>query len=248
MTARFLASDESTKEIMKTAVLVQSLSISVLITGERGVGKSLLAAEILPEAAVANGENEDEVAALLLRSNAVIIENFDRIHRVEKLELDKKRIVATASRPIDQSVIDRFFGITLHIPPLAERPNDVQLLAQTFLDEAKNILMINRNIEVENISLDIKDNAHSLRRSIYTALLLDNVDEEELIKLLHKFFGEKLREFEGIDIYRDYLHLYDKPLILAGLNEYGTQLRLATALGINRNTLRKKIYELGIER
>jgi DNA-binding protein Fis len=50
--------------------------------------------------------------------------------------------------------------------------------------------------------------------------------------------------FEGNDNYRKHLGLYEKPLIKAGLKKYGSQLQLAAALGINRNTLRKKIQEL----
>lgn len=247
MSREFLAASESTREILKTAHLVKGLSINVLIAGERGTGKSMLAQEILPAAAIADGANEEETAQLLLRSDSLIIENFDRVPRPDRLELGGKKIVATASRPIDQSVVDRFFGITLNLLPLRERAADVPLLAKAFLKEAQKTLMVDRSLSTDTMHFDLKNNAHSLRRSIYTALLLDDVGENELSAMMEKFLREKLKEATGINLYRDYLYLYDKPLIEAGLAEYGSQLKLSNVLGINRNTLRKKIYELGIE-
>lgn len=247
MSREFLAAAESTREILKTAHLVKGLSINVLIVGEHGTGKSFLAQEILPTAAVADGANEEETAQLLLRSDSLIIENFDRVPRPDRLELEGKKIVATTARPIDQNVIDRFFGITFNLLPLKDRPADVPLLAAAFLREARSTLMVERSLDLSKMSFDLKNNAHSLRRSIYTALLLDDVGENELLSMMEKFLREKLKEASGINLYRDYLYLYDRPLIEAGLAEYGSQLKLSNILGINRNTLRKKIYELGIE-
>jgi DNA-binding NtrC family response regulator len=243
----FLAAAPATREILKTAHLVKGLQINVLITGERGSGKSLLAREILPNAAVADGEREEEIDELLLRADSLIIENFDRLARPDRLELEGKRIVATTARAMDSSVIDRFFGITLALPNLSERPEDVPLLTEAFLAEARQTLMVDRPLELAAINPDLSMNAHSMRRSIYSALLLDDVGESELVIMMEKFLREQLEESSSINIYRDFLYLYDRPLIEAGLKAYGSQLKLSSILGINRNTLRKKIYELGIE-
>lgn len=43
--------------------------------------------------------------------------------------------------------------------------------------------------------------------------------------------------------YRAFLHLYEVPLIRAGIKRFKSQLQLADKLGLNRNTLRKKIAE-----
>lgn len=247
MSQEFLAAAPSTREILKTAHLVKGLQINVLITGGRGSGKSLLAREILPNAAVVDGDREEEIDALLLRADALIIENFDRLSRPDRLELENKRIVATTARVMDSSVIDRFFGITLALADLAQRPEDVPLLAGAFLAEARETLMVDRPLDLEAIHLDLGMNAHSMRRSIYSALLLDDVGEGELLTMMEKFLHEQLNKSSSINIYRDFLYLYDRPLIEAGLKAYGSQLKLSSILGINRNTLRKKIYELGIE-
>ncbi|GHV03737.1 hypothetical protein AGMMS50229_03580 [Campylobacterota bacterium] len=244
----FLAAEDSTLEIAKTATLIKSLAINVLIIGERGTGKTMLANEILPATGSANGANEKEVEQLLLRSEALIIEDFDRISRPERFEAGSKRIVATVTKPIEQGVIDKFFGVTLKLPPLRERPKDVALLSVAFLNEAKETLMSSGDIDLNETALDLKDNAHSLRRSIFCALLLNDLQESDLMGITEKFLQKKLRDTSSVNIYRDYLHLFDRPLILAGLEEFGSQLKLSSVLGINRNTLRKKINELGIER
>jgi DNA-binding protein Fis len=43
--------------------------------------------------------------------------------------------------------------------------------------------------------------------------------------------------------YRKFLYLYEVPLIKAGLFRFKSQSQLADKLGLNRNTLRKKITE-----
>ncbi len=50
------------------------------------------------------------------------------------------------------------------------------------------------------------------------------------------------------DIYRKVLERVERPLLETVLERTeGNQIRAAAMLGINRNTLRKKITELGIE-
>ena len=43
--------------------------------------------------------------------------------------------------------------------------------------------------------------------------------------------------------YRENLYLYEVPLIKSGLKKFKSQLQLSDKLGLNRNTLRKKIAD-----
>lgn len=53
---------------------------------------------------------------------------------------------------------------------------------------------------------------------------------------------------EGGDLYRGLLERVERPLLEVVLaRTEGNQIRAAAILGINRNTLRKKITDLGIE-
>ena len=62
---------------------------------------------------------------------------------------------------------------------------------------------------------------------------------------------EYMREFGDVtprNLHARVLEIIERPLIEAVLDRTnGNQLRAAEILGINRNTLRKKISELGIE-
>lgn len=70
------------------------------------------------------------------------------------------------------------------------------------------------------------------------------MNSNEIEDVLHHYL---LKNMDGNDAYREYLGIYEKPLIQAGLKKYGSQLQLSQVLGINRNTLRKKIYEHHID-
>ena len=58
---------------------------------------------------------------------------------------------------------------------------------------------------------------------------------------------EALQSGEPAEIYRKLLERVERPLLETVLaRTEGNQIRAAALLGINRNTLRKKISELGI--
>ena len=69
------------------------------------------------------------------------------------------------------------------------------------------------------------------------------MDEKDLQNLMYEYLYENL---DGNNDYKKFLYLYEKPLLEAGLKRYGSQLKLSGILGINRNTLRKKVNEYGL--
>ncbi len=72
---------------------------------------------------------------------------------------------------------------------------------------------------------------------------------EELIRQKLSDFLEQTEDCELEALYPLILSQVEKPLIELTLKRsYGNQLQAARILGINRNTLRKKIQELGIHR
>jgi DNA-binding protein Fis len=70
------------------------------------------------------------------------------------------------------------------------------------------------------------------------------MESEDIEEILYYYL---LKHLKGNDAYRENLRLYEKPLIKAGLEKFGSQLKLSEILGINRNTLRKKIHENNID-
>jgi DNA-binding protein Fis len=70
--------------------------------------------------------------------------------------------------------------------------------------------------------------------------LLSSVGEDDLMGIMENFLFQKLGSNND---YRKFLHLYEVPLIRAGIKKFKSQLQLSDKLGLNRNTLRKKITE-----
>jgi len=79
-----------------------------------------------------------------------------------------------------------------------------------------------------------------LKMSIYKALIEELMQENDIMRILQNYFLKKLGSKND---YRNNLHIYEIPLIKAGLLKFKSQLKIADQFGINRNTLRKKINE-----
>ncbi|MDY0300960.1 MAG: helix-turn-helix domain-containing protein [Trichlorobacter sp.] len=74
-----------------------------------------------------------------------------------------------------------------------------------------------------------------------------NQSLEELVEGRLRIALSGIEKLESGDIYHRVLEQVERPLIRCVLEKTaGNQLRAASILGINRNTLRKKIKELGV--
>jgi len=164
--------------------------------------------------------------------------------------------------------------VTVNLPPLRERRRDVPLLVEHFL--AKHGAELGeRGIAPDAldrlVGYDWPGNVRELENVILRAMVMATsavilpehlpigpvsaaasvaVDAslEEIIekKLLDCVRG--LRHHARANLYELIVGLVEKPLLRAVLRETrGNQLRAAQILGINRNTLRKKLTEHGID-
>ncbi len=242
----FVTASHASIEALKTANLLKSLSVNALISGERGVGKTKLAQYILPNAPLYSAEDFDELITEIQNSSEIIIshvENSPNLQRIaDEIEKNDIRVIATCSKNYYAPVLDELFDITIELPALKEREEDITVLIKHFKQEAEEIFGAKESFEFANIDVDLSENASSLRRQLFLHYLLDDVDEKDLMELLEKYLYKKIGSNND---YRKYLHLYEVPLIRAGLKKFRSQLKLASVLGLNRNTLRKKIQENG---
>ncbi len=242
----FIARSPSSKEVIKSANLLKSLEVNVLISGDSGVGKSTLAKFIIPNAHVLTC---DQVAYIenYNDQSSFILEDFDKIEDMQKFsswfEKSEARIIATTKKEIKDEIKDRFFSLFLHLKPLKERQEDIQPIAKIFLQEAKDTLGKGDGDEPnpERLLLDLSKNCHSLRKSIFFSYLMENIGENEIMMMMENYLMKKIG---GNNDYREYLYLYEAPLINASMKKFKSQLQVADRLGLNRNTLRKKIQEL----
>ena len=240
----FISASNASLEALKTANLLKGLPINAFIFGQSGTGKKSLAKYILPDAPVVDASAYDELEGALSSHKSVIISNFDKIPNYDNFQLllDKYevRIMALANSVFNTEVIESFFGIKVSLPPLSERLEDVGPLCEYFLNEAKEALSTHNDVEINIKEIDLSENAHSVRRHIYLQVQLQDINEHELMNIMQKFL---LKRLGGNNDYRNFLYLFEAPLINAGLQKFKTQLQLSDKLGLNRNTLRKKIAE-----
>jgi DNA-binding NtrC family response regulator len=241
---KFVTASESSKEAFKTATLLKTLTINSLITGEKGVGKSSLAVYILPDAPIIDASDFSNLLSTLESSKEVIITNLENSPNIKTLidtiNLKGIRVVATAKSLFDYEKVDDLFSVKFNIPPLRERLEDVTPLIDIFLKEAFLLFAGRKEFNIKDFKHDLSENAHSLRRQVMINYLLEDIKDVELISIIENYLSNKLGSSSD---YRNFLYLYEVPLIKAGINKYKSQLQLADKLGLNRNTLRKKISD-----
>ncbi|HHD77636.1 MAG TPA: Fis family transcriptional regulator [Campylobacteraceae bacterium] len=240
---KFIANSPQLQNITKSLELTKKFYVSSLLIGEKCSGRKTLARYILPNAPVVNGSDLPTLLEAVSEHEEVIITDFEKVSNYSLLNFDNKRVIATALYQPKDMTVDRLFGHIYEIPPLRERPEDAGALADIYMKNAREMLSFDEEIKMDHARLDLSQNNQSLKRQVFKRLILSTVDESDIEALLYDYFSENLR---GDNDYKKYLHLYEKPLIKAGLAKYKSQLKLASILGINRNTLRKKVNEYGL--
>ena len=162
--------------------------------------------------------------------------------------------------------------VPIHLPPLRERKEDIGALVRHFLSQA-----VAEGLPAHRIADDAvavlesqlwKGNVRELRNVVFRLALLardDLIDRQTVVDALPSAVDAKIPSArDGIEealeewlssnpqpagaLYHGALAAFEKPLFEHALRETeGNQLRAAQLLGINRNTLRKRLSDLQIE-
>jgi len=237
---KFIAKSESSKKLLNIAQMSSSLPVNIIISGERGVGKKILARSILPDAPIFDGkvleESINHKTIELEQYNEIIVKDINGVlNKIEFLDnLANIKLVATATfLPSD---IESSFAIKIDIPPLCQRPEDLEELTKIYLEEANSIY--NSNIKADTLDVNLENNGTSLKNSIFKNTFLKSMDNQDMEQSLEEFIYSKLES--GYN-YKDLLEVFEIPLLKAAKRKYKSQLQMANNLQINRITLRKKI-------
>ncbi|WP_456433295.1 helix-turn-helix domain-containing protein [Nitratifractor sp.] len=228
------------QQIEKGLQLTRSLFVTSLLIGEPYTGKRTLVRTIFPATPIVDGADTRQLRQMLKTENELVIDRFDKVENPEELDFNGKRIVAIADITRTDATLDRLFAFIYRMPPLRERPEDVDALVEALTRRAREDLGIEEARIPERSRIDIRQNIRSLRASVYRSVLLDAMERDDLEEALEHYFE---RTLEGNNAYRENLGILERPLLRAGLKRYKSQLRLSDVLGINRNTLRKKLHE-----
>lgn len=177
-----------------------------------------------------------------------------------------------ASGTFREDLYYRLNVVPINLPPLRNRTGDIEPLARHFLGQAAAEGLPLRALTSRAAALlcsrPWRGNVRELRNFIYRAALLsreDEIDEDTVQQLLADSAREnppagtgdigevvaawlKGTVFAPGTLYHAALAVLEKPLFEHALAETaGNQLRAAQLLGINRNTLRKRLGELDID-
>ncbi|MEJ6398233.1 response regulator [Yoonia sp. 208BN28-4] len=289
---------------------VMNTTMPVLITGESGTGKSLIARAIhdfsdrrnLPfvVASVADLQGMDGPGTVLSRAKGGTL-LFDEVgdldqgtqgrivRMLDALSDTAPRIMATARTDLTALLDDGTFredlfyrlgGVTIAVPPLRSRVDDIPLLATHFLNRAARDGAPARSLSDGALDLvrayswpgNVRQLENAVRRLVFTGSQED-IGRAEVETVLGEQpameplraggDGDKLsasvarhlrRYFDlhgGVlpppGLYNRILREIESPLIEIALDATGgNQAKCADLLGINRNTLRKKITDLDI--
>ncbi|MEY4981907.1 MAG: hypothetical protein RIR62_173 [Pseudomonadota bacterium] len=289
---------------------VMNTDLAVLVTGESGTGKSLIAKAIHdfsdrrtlpfvvaqaadlqgadgPSTLMARarggslvfdevGDYDDESQARIVRMLDALGENAPRIMATSQIDLSA-RMEGGAFR---QDLYYRLSGVTLHVPALRERVDDIPLLAEHFLARGERDMGAVRRLSAEARELvrayswpgNVRQLENTLRRLMVTSSEAEIARAEveavlgsqpameplkgggETEKLsasvarhLKRYFDLHGGQLPPPGVYQRILREVELPMIEIALDATaGNQAKCADLLGINRNTLRKKITDLDI--
>ena len=289
---------------------VMNTQLPVLITGESGTGKSLIARAVhdfsdrrsLPFVVVSAADLEgmdgpstvlsrakggsilfDEVSDLSEQSQGRIVRMLDTLGE------NAPRIMATSQSDLMVRMEDgqfredlfyRLSGVTVDVPSLRERVDDIPLLAEHFLARTERDGAPLRRLSDPALELvrayswpgNVRQLENAVRRLVFTAagdeitraeveMVLGNQPAIEPLRSggdgdkLNASVAKHLRRYFDLHggvlpppgLYNRILREVEGPLIEIALDATGgNQAKCADLLGINRNTLRKKITELDI--
>ncbi len=206
-------------------------------------------------------------------------QTFERVGGNTPITVDV-RIIAATNHDLKQLVTEGLFRsdlyfrlsvVTIHLPPLREREDDLRVLAEYFLKRYSNEFGKDiRTIAPETLEVlsayhwpgNVRELESVVKQSLLTArgniLLRDflprlgdggsiGLATADSVVLTESFIAERLES--GTDnLYAEVISIAERQLICQVLKfTSGNQLKAATLLGISRVTLRSKLKSLGIE-
>ncbi len=236
----FLSHSETINKIYQSLKSTKDIFVSSIIYGERYCGKKSLVKQIFNNSYWVDGKSIKDVKDALENNSYVVITNFEKITDLDSLNFENVNVVAIYNNKTLDSRVENKFAFIYHMPSMREREEDVKLFTQYYLETAKDIYDIKEDIKIDKNDIDISQNLKSLKKSIYKTTLLKSLNREDIFYCLYNFY---LKNYNGNNIYKKELETFEKALIKSGLELYKSQLKLSEILGINRNTLRKKINE-----
>jgi DNA-binding NtrC family response regulator len=185
---------------------------------------------------------------------------FDRVGGERTLPMEA-RVIAATNRDIDRLVHEgrfredlayRLQGFRLHLPPLRERPEDLPLLIEHFLQQAKarfnaQVASVSRSAMECFLAFSWPGNLRQLQHVLEGALLIteDGVIRPEHLPPILRAPVSPTGQTHSLD---ELLAAQERDCIVAALHKAGgTQARAAKLLGISERSLWYRLKKLDID-
>ncbi len=216
----------------------------------------------------------DEVGDMSLSAQAKVLrviqeKRFERVGGDRPVQVDV-RIVAATNKDLKKEIEkgrfreDLYFRLNvvpIRIPPLRERPEDIPLLVEEFLEEfSRHSGLGKKRIREEVMEVLMRypwpGNVRELKNLIERLLIVTPGDEITL-KDLSSEFVESVKSYEkgevppwfAINSFKEAREEFEKEFLRRKLEEFGGNIsRMAEAIGLRRSYLHRKLKALGLSR
>ena len=294
--------------VMQTAIRASKFDIPLVLTGESGVGKSMIARLVHELSQRHNGPFVDlncgAIAANLLESElfgyapgaftgastrgktgilagadqgTLFLDEISEIPPALQVKLlkfletgqilpvgstsvrkIKTRIITATNRNLEEMVgegtfrSDLYFRLNvvpIHIPPLRERKEEIEALAQRFMiqfnEEFGTHKVLSKTARQTLSQYSFPGNVRELENLVKRLVTMtegDYIREKHLpAMLLEALPCETDCSLDEVQTYQDAVAAFERKMILSAIEKYGSQRKAAKALGINQSTLSRKL-------
>ncbi|MFA4884333.1 MAG: sigma 54-interacting transcriptional regulator [Desulfotomaculaceae bacterium] len=308
-----VACSSKTKKALEMAAQVAKVDSTVLITGESGVGKEIIANSIhrlsnrskgpmikincgaIPENLLESelfgyepgaftGANKhgkpgmfelaergtlflDEVGELSLNLQVKLLRvlqhhEVSRVGGLKPIPVDARIIAATNKDLMEMVKLERFRDdlyyrlnvVTIDVPPLRERKEDIPLLTVHFLDNINKKYNFNKIFSSEVIDRFLEyswpGNIRELENAIERMVVMTNEKEIQSqhlpLTIRNNVHSEVNVDFPEHTSLKDALDELEKQMIKQALKKHGSTRKAARVLGVDQSTIVRKSQKYNI--
>ncbi|GAK60963.1 two component, sigma54 specific, transcriptional regulator, Fis family [Candidatus Vecturithrix granuli] len=205
----------------------------------------------------------DEIGDMSLKTQSKILrviqeQEFERLGGTKSIHTNIRIITATnknlkkllAAEKFREDLYYRLSVITIHLPPLRERKDDILLLADYFIEHFNRIY----KKRISGLREDVRwffqqhewpGNVRELRNCLERAVIFCEQDEIGVNELASQY--AELIEHQPVNTYEEAFESLNREIILDALDKsHGVKKKAADILNISRRTLYNRMKKLGI--
>lgn len=205
----------------------------------------------------------DEIGDMSLKTQSKILrviqeQEFERLGGTKSIHTDIRIITATnknlkkllALEKFREDLYYRLSVITIHLPPLRERKDDIPLLVDYFIEHFNQVYQK----QIRGLREDVRGlfeqhewpgNVRELRNCLERAIIFCEQDQIGVSELASQY--AELIERQPVNTYEEAFESLNREIILDALDKsQGVKKKAADLLNISRRTLYNRMKKLGI--